>query len=536
LTIDKPAYTFWIKAGESDKRAYDVYTNGQYTITSPAVFYDATIDAYCLTDGIPVNVDITQDGTPSGFVTPHTFTDLLSTHNFTVPSTDLEGHPFREWNTGEPSTTITINSGGVYMAYYGELPPAKLYVDPPEIIDPTMVPSTTFHINITIDDVENMVVCQFNLTYDPSVITWFSIGAYRVQGQLPWMTVEADALAGYIWLRLVYGTPITTIDPAPLVRIEFHVEALGATPLDLTDTELLDPEDDPIPHQAIDGFFMTLIRDVAVINIALSHSWAYAGWPVDVVITVKNLGNIAETFDVTAYYDGNIIDTTTVTDLAPDAETIVTITWDTTGVSADTYTIKAEADTVPYEVDTTNNVYIDGMVVILTEIRDVAVTDIVHSYTWVYQGWLVDINVTAENLGELTEDFDVTLYYDGNPIGVIHVAGLAPMTAIDLTFTWDTTLVEPCHNYTISAEASEVPYEYDTTNNAYSDGKIKVRYMGDINGDGAVDMSDIQVLLDAFLSYPGHPLWQPAADLNRDDLVDMADIALAIENFLKSCP
>jgi hypothetical protein len=362
------------------------------------------------------------------------------------------------------------------------------------------------------------------------------ISVLRVQGQVPRASADADGQAGYVWVKLNYTNPVTTPDPIPLVRIEFHVEALGATTLDLHDSELLDAVGNPINHTEGDGFFMSLIRDVAITGVVPSMNWAYVGWPVNITITAKNLGNVSETFDVKAYYDSSLIGELPVVGLLPNAQTNVTITWNTTGVPAGNYTIKGEAATVPYEFNTTNNVYVDGTVQILTVIRDVAITSVVPARSWVYQGFLVDINVTAANLGNLTETFDVKAYNDSTVIGTIHVTNLAPNTQITLTFTWNTSSARPCHNYTITGEATAVPYEFNTTNNVYVDGTIKVRILGDINGDGTVNMLDITMVINAFMSYPGHPLWDPAADINQDNSVNMLDLAWTIANFGKSCP
>jgi len=80
--------------------------------------YVARIKAYCYTEGSDISVGITMDGSPTGYNTTHTFTGLTGTHNFTVPDTDLNDHLFKQWNTGETSTTITVTSGGTYIAYY----------------------------------------------------------------------------------------------------------------------------------------------------------------------------------------------------------------------------------------------------------------------------------------------------------------------------------------------------------------------------------------------------------------------------------
>jgi hypothetical protein len=66
--------------------------------------------------------------------------------------------------------------------------------------------------------------------------------------------------------------------------------------------------------------------------------------------------------------------------------------------------------------------------------------------------------------------------------------------------------------------------------------------VGDVNGDGKVDMKDIGVVAKAFGSYgpdylyPGSPPtqgWNPAADLNSDGKIDMIDVAIVASNFGK---
>jgi parallel beta-helix repeat protein len=80
--------------------------------------YNATIEAHCYTEGADVSVSIVMDGSPTGYTTPYTFTNLTDTHNFTVPETDWNGHLFKQWNTGETNTSIAVSTYGAYIAYY----------------------------------------------------------------------------------------------------------------------------------------------------------------------------------------------------------------------------------------------------------------------------------------------------------------------------------------------------------------------------------------------------------------------------------
>jgi len=55
--------------------------------------------------------------------------------------------------------------------------------------------------------------------------------------------------------------------------------------------------------------------------------------------------------------------------------------------------------------------------------------------------------------------------------------------------------------------------------------------IGDINGDGKVDMKDIGIAGKAFGSYPEHQNWNADADVNLNQKVDLIDIALIARNF-----
>jgi hypothetical protein len=66
--------------------------------------------------------------------------------------------------------------------------------------------------------------------------------------------------------------------------------------------------------------------------------------------------------------------------------------------------------------------------------------------------------------------------------------------------------------------------------------------VGDLNGDGKVDIKDISIVARAFGSYgpdywyPGSPpsaRWNPVADVNSDGKIDMKDISIVASNFGK---
>jgi hypothetical protein len=68
---------------------------------------------------------------------------------------------------------------------------------------------------------------------------------------------------------------------------------------------------------------------------------------------------------VSVTYDDTLIGTQAITDLDPDANATLTFSWNTTGLPLYVnYSIKAHAHEVPEEINTNNNLYADGTVVI----------------------------------------------------------------------------------------------------------------------------------------------------------------------------
>ncbi len=181
--------------------------------------------------------------------------------------------------------------------------------------------------------------------------------------------------------------------------------------------------------------------------------------------------------------------------------------------------------------------------------HDVAIVSVTPEADWVYQGKPChsNVNVTVINIGDTTETFNVTILADYNlsVIGDEYVIGVHTVTltngsSVTLTTLWETSEVEPCRNYTVTALASEVPHEINSSNNIMTgEAAIKVRLVGDVNGDGLVDIRDIALATFPFGERPGRPRWLPYgpyADINNDEMVDVRDLAIIAGNFGRRCP
>ena len=173
--------------------------------------------------------------------------------------------------------------------------------------------------------------------------------------------------------------------------------------------------------------------------------------------------------------------------------------------------------------------------------HDVGVISVTASDTQAYVGEVVNITVVAENQGSYMETFNVTVKYENVTLGIFGTVGtqevfdLAPSQNVALTFSWNTTDMQPCVHYTIKAEASIVSDELQTSDNTFIDGKVKVKMMGDINGDGVINVYDLSLVAKAYGSLIGEPEYNPETDLNKDDRVDIRDLAVVGKYYGKTC-
>jgi len=107
-----------------------------------------------------------------------------------------------------------------------------------------------------------------------------------------------------------------------------------------------------------------IVHDVAVVDVKPSVNEAFSCQSVNVSVVVRNEGNVGETFDVSAFYDSNLIGTFTVRNLASQTEKSIAFKWCTCCLQPGDYTLSAEASVVPGEIDVEDNRFVDGMVTI----------------------------------------------------------------------------------------------------------------------------------------------------------------------------
>ncbi len=106
------------------------------------------------------------------------------------------------------------------------------------------------------------------------------------------------------------------------------------------------------------------IPEIAVTSMSADAQEAAVGDQLLVYVTVGNLGNGTQSFEVTAYANNLLIGRTSVVALASQASQQVTFPWDTSGRGAGTYMLVANETILMGEPNTTNNSVQGGQVVL----------------------------------------------------------------------------------------------------------------------------------------------------------------------------
>jgi hypothetical protein len=442
-----------------------------------------------------------------------------------------------------PATIPCDITNGTFNYYYYVPPPVgatKLFVNPSSIINPSLLPGSTLTVDVDVLNVTNLYGYEFRLLYDTSFLNGIGILIYPQPPNETHFTshIQIDDRNGMVFVNVTYFPPaeaISTITAIKLATITFQVQSFGLSTLHLNQTKLVDNQGAQILHTTSDGLIIVAAPDVAILKITVQPTVIYPGTNVNINVVAANLGIFRnETFDVTAYYNATEIATVTVKDLPPLTNTTLPFLWNTASIQPGTCVISARASSVPLEQNLTNNFLSDGTVVITRP--DVAVLKVTPDFKAVYQGWKINISVVAANLGLVPTTFTVTAYYNGsNVIGTETVTNLASNTNTTLLFPWNTTGIPYCHNYTISAKASILPFEINVSNNVYVDGGVKIRIPGDVNGDGTVDVLDLLLISKAFGTMPGDPNYNMYADINRDGSIDVLDMILVSLHMGISC-
>jgi hypothetical protein len=411
------SFEFWVDYNSTLLNATEVTVNPLFTIP----------DVQILQDQGKVRINGTVGPIPSGYSGDLTLA-TITFHVMDIGQTALDLHDVRLVDKYDQNVPIHETGDG----YFNNMLITRMFVSPPELIEPTMKPGDVFSIDIKLENAVGMYDYEFTLSYDTTVLNGLGVVVMPPSNDTNFINeLKVNDTQGLVWVKVQYHSPappITIYAAETVTRIFFQVQSYGQTVLDLHDTRISDPIGNPMSHAEEDGFFATLRRDVAITSVNVtSPNKVYPGRMVTIEVYAMNRGNMTvETFNVTLHYDNETMETRTIT--------------------------------------------------------------------------------------------------------------LNPWTMVLLTFHWNTTGMEPCHNHTIWAEASQVPYEADPTDNVRYDGWVKIKYLGDVNGDGMIDLYDAVILLTAYGSHEGDPNYNSEADLAPAwGVIDLYDAVTLMSRYGLGC-
>jgi outer membrane protein assembly factor BamB len=289
------------------------------------------------------------------------------------------------------------------------------------------------------------------------------------------------------------------------------------------------------------------IQDLAVLSASATPSTVLRGDIINVTYTVANLGNVAETFNVSCLCNNTLVwqapsykDPTTLHvenfTLAPGTNATGVYSWNTTNAQPGPYTLMVQVNptVLDYESDVTNNIFSAGTVNV-GGIHDIAVTGVSYNKTSVGHGYPTNVTVTVINKGDFAENFNVTLYANSTVIGTVTNFMLAGGSTGTITFVWNTSTFS-LSNYTINAYASPVPGETSTGDNILTGGIVAVTIPGDLNGDFKVNLQDLVILAKAYGIPPIRPLGNPNADIDGNGIVGLSDLVILAQHYGQHYP
>jgi len=350
------------------------------------------------------------------------------------------------------------------------------------------------------------------------------------------------------WNNFPHGDGVVTTIRFRILHQGFFPE-VDTSPLNLYSITLIDSNSASIPYDpplnGIVKIYGRYYRDIAITNVTASSTTVPRGEVINITVTVENQGDLTENFTlfITCGQTRNLT-------LAPKTSIITVFYLNTSKMTEGNYTLWALVPPCFGDDDPYDNIYIDGILEVISIIHDIAITKVTPSKTVVGQGYSLKIYVEVENQGNFIETFNVTVYADLNTtiIGDEITVGIQNVTlpsgnSTTLAFSWSTKGVAK-GSYTITAEATQLPGEADTTDNTLIDGWVFITIPGDINGDQWVNILDAIILAGHFGHKngddhtPSTKEWQNClnSDINGDNTVNILDAIILAGHFGEKWP
>ncbi len=344
----------------------------------------------------------------------------------------------------------------------------------PDVSDPSLLPGSSFYIDITVDDAVNLWGYGVLLSFDPDVLTATSYTSYDP------FTDEWPSEIGYDYVVINYamllGEKTGVTGSAPLARIDFTVNMNGTCLLDLHHTTLIDVDGLSVKHKLVDGHFSNVegkasispqmntgdVGETFSINITaakVEHLWGHR-FVLGYNATVLNATSFVSYSPFTEEWASEINNTAgyvAVNYSMPIGEPEGFSTVDPTPIANIGFLVKAtgssplaflESVFIDVYNATIDHEPVDGF---FSNNHDIAITHVLAFPTLISRGEATSVNVTLVNRGDFDEVFNVTATYNGYILGT-QTCSLEAGAETIVSIPWKTKdLAEG--NYIIRAEA-----------------------------------------------------------------------------------
>jgi outer membrane protein assembly factor BamB len=159
-------------------------------------------------------------------------------------------------------------------------------------------------------------------------------------------------------------------------------------------------------------------------------------------------------------------------------------------------------------------------------------------------GQLVEIDYSARNKGNTTENLTVTCAYNRTSIWaspgylepvVFHTKTTTLQQGESFTNTciWNTSNIQP-GNYSIILQAALVTDEIEASDNVFIGGTVLLIMLTDLDLNGIINILDIAITAQAYGSGPGDERWNQHADLDNNQIINIVDVATVAQDYGKS--
>jgi hypothetical protein len=275
-------------------------------------------------------------------------------------------------------------------------------------------------------------------------------------------------------------------------------------------------------------------RNIAVASVLSLGQSITQGETAYVNVTVQNLGDTLEVFNLTVLANSFVIGSLANITLESGMPGEFTLSWNTTGMARGDYTLSAQAEVFPEDLNPADD-YRQGTTITIVSLgHDVCIDSMALKKIINGSGLSLLIEIETRNFGSFPEAFNITVAANSTTIGAFQNVFLASGGTAAFTLEWNTTSF-PKGNYSIEISVSAVPNETNIANNMMSEWTF-VSILGDVDGDFDVDIMDVVKITAIYGVRDGDPRYNPCSDMNYDGRITIFDVVICTGHYGQKWP